>query len=60
MENALQLLRLLMQDERAAKFEGFVRSAAIRGLRLADVAAATGWTNEVLAPSRQKFSSEVL
>jgi selenocysteine-specific elongation factor len=48
MENALQLLRLLMRDERAEKFEGFVRTAGIRGLRLAEVAAATGWTNELL------------
>jgi selenocysteine-specific elongation factor len=49
MDHALELLRLLMRDERAAKFEGFVRAAGIRGLRLADLAAATGWTNEVLA-----------
>jgi selenocysteine-specific elongation factor len=48
MDNVLQLLRLLMRDERAAKFEGFVRAAGIRGLRLSEVAAATGWTNEVL------------
>jgi selenocysteine-specific elongation factor len=48
LEHALQLLRLLMQDERAAKFEGFVRAAGVRGVRLADLAAATGWTNEVL------------
>jgi len=48
MDNVLQLLRLLMRDERAAKFEGFVRTAGIRGLRLAELAAATGWTNEVL------------
>jgi len=39
----------LMRDERAAKFEGFVRASGVRGLRLADLAAATGWTNEVLA-----------
>src|SRR5689334_9911740 len=49
MEHALQQLRLLMSDERTAKFEGFVRAAGVRGLRLADLAAATGWTNEVLA-----------
>src|SRR5215213_1300411 len=49
MNNALQLLRLLIGDERAAKFEGCVRAAGVRGLRLADLAAATGWTNEVLA-----------
>ena len=30
-----------MRDERAAKFEGFVRAAGIRGLRLAELAAAT-------------------
>ena len=49
MEHTLQLLRLLMRDERAAKFEGFVRAAGDKGLRLSDLAAATGWTNEVLA-----------
>ena len=49
MDHALELLRLLMRDERAAKFEGFVRAAGVRGLRIADLAAATGWTNEVLA-----------
>src|SRR6185312_9551533 len=48
MDHVLQLLRLLMRDERTAKFEGFVRAAGIRGLRLSEVAAATGWTNEVL------------
>jgi selenocysteine-specific elongation factor len=49
LEQTQQLLRLLMSDERAAKFEGFVRAAGDKGLRLADLAAATGWTNEVLA-----------
>ena len=49
MDHALELLRLLMSDERAAKFEGFVRASGVRGLRLTDLAAATGWTNEVLA-----------
>jgi selenocysteine-specific elongation factor len=49
MDHALQLLRLLMSDERAAKFEGFVRTSGVRGLRLTDLAAATGWTNDVLA-----------
>jgi selenocysteine-specific elongation factor len=45
----LELLRLLMRDDRTAKFGGFVKAAGTRGLRLADLAAATGWTNEVLA-----------
>src|SRR5215213_8083939 len=49
MTNALQLLRLLMRDERAPKFEGFVRASGVRGLRLTEVWAATGWTNDVLA-----------
>ena len=45
----LELLRLLLRDDRGAKFAGFVKTAGDRGLRLADLAAATGWTNEVLA-----------
>jgi len=49
MAHTLELLRLLMRDERAAKFEAFVQTAGDRGLRLNDVAAATGWTNEILA-----------
>jgi selenocysteine-specific elongation factor len=49
LENTVQQLRALMQDDRAAKFAGFVRISGDKGLRLADLAAATGWTNEVLA-----------
>jgi selenocysteine-specific elongation factor len=45
----VQLLRSLMSAERATKFAAFVRVAAKHGIRLADLAAATGWTNEVLA-----------
>ncbi len=55
MAHTLELLRSLMREERAAKFEGFVQTAGDRGLRLNDLAAATGWTNEVLA----KAASEV-
>ena len=55
MENTLDLLRLLKRDDRAAKFAGFVRASGDRGLRPADLAAATGWTNDVLG----KVSSEV-
>jgi selenocysteine-specific elongation factor len=55
MGNALQLLRLLMRDDRAAKFKGFVRNSGVRGLRFAELAAATGWTDEVLV----KLASEV-
>ena len=45
---AREVLRLLRSEERTARFTGFVRAAGDRGLRLADLAAATGWTNEVL------------
>jgi selenocysteine-specific elongation factor len=48
LERARELLRLLMSDERAVKFTAFVRAVGERGLRLADLAAATGWTDEVL------------
>ncbi len=44
-----RLLRTLLEEDRAAKFRGFVTSAGERGLRLTDIAAATGWTNDVLA-----------
>jgi len=47
--HTLELLRSLLREERTAKFEAFVQIAGDRGLRLNDVAAATGWTNEVLA-----------
>src|SRR6185369_17741080 len=57
MDHALELLRLLMRDERSAKFEGFVRAAGVRGVRLADLAAATGWTNEVLANVAKEIAS---
>lgn len=48
LERARELLRLLRSDERAIKFAAFVRAAGDRGLRLGDLAAATGWTDEVL------------
>src|SRR6185436_7161796 len=49
MAHTLELLRSLMREERPAKFEAFVQTAGDRGVRLNDLAAATGWTNEVLA-----------
>ncbi len=48
MEKTLEQLHSLMSEDRGTKFEGFVGIAGDRGLRLADVAAATGWTNDVL------------
>jgi selenocysteine-specific elongation factor len=45
---AREILRSLISEERAEKFTGFVRASGDRGLHLADVAATTGWTNEVL------------
>ena len=43
------LLRRLVNDDRVAKFRGFVSGSGERGLRLADIGAATGWNNDVLA-----------
>ena len=41
--------RRLMQDDRVVKFREFVSGSADRGLRLPDIAAATGWNNDELA-----------
>jgi selenocysteine-specific elongation factor len=49
MAQTRRLLRTLMEDDRVAVFRGFASSSGERGLRLADVGAATGWTNEVIA-----------
>jgi selenocysteine-specific elongation factor len=46
--HTVELLRSLMREDRTAKFEAFVQSAGDRGVRLNDLAAATGWTNEIL------------
>jgi selenocysteine-specific elongation factor len=62
LEHTLELLRSLMREERASKFEGFVRTSGDRGLRINDLAAATGWTNEVitgLAAEVQKRSEVI-
>src|SRR5215213_9416531 len=48
LEHTLQLLRQLMQDDRAAKFTALVQTSGERGVRIGDLAAATGWTNEAL------------
>jgi selenocysteine-specific elongation factor len=48
-EQTTQLLRALMEPDRAIKFAGFVRAAEKHGVRLMDLAAATGWANNVLA-----------
>ena len=48
MAQTRRLLRTLLEDDRAAKFTAFVRGSGERGLRLADVAAATGWNDELL------------
>lgn len=45
----VELLRSLMSADRATKFAAFVQVAAKHGVRFADLAAATGWTNEVLS-----------
>jgi selenocysteine-specific elongation factor len=47
-----------MRDDRAAKFAGFVKAAGDRGLRLADLAAATGWTDEVLNKAAKEVQAD--
>ncbi len=49
MAQTRRLLRALMEDDRRTKFTAFVRGSGERGLRLADVGAATGWNDRVLA-----------
>jgi len=48
-KETVQLLRALMSPDRTTKFAGFVRTSEQHGVRMADIAAATGWTSEVLA-----------
>jgi selenocysteine-specific elongation factor len=48
-QKTVELLRSLLNPEPATKFASLVRFAKKHGVRLSDVAAATGWTNEVLA-----------
>ena len=45
----IELLRALMNPERATKFAGLVSASRKHGVRAADIVAATGWTNEVFA-----------
>ena len=49
MAQSRRMLRALLLEDRVTKFCGFVSRSDERGLRLADVGAATGWNNEVLA-----------
>ena len=47
-QKTVELLRSLMTAEPATKFASLVRFAKKHGVGLSDIAAATGWTNEVL------------
>lgn len=49
MAQTRRVLRALMEEDRATKFTAFVRGTGERGLRLADVAAASGWNDQVMA-----------
>jgi len=48
LEKSRRLLHQLMNEDRLLKLAAFVEIAGENGLRLSDVAAATGWTDEVL------------
>src|SRR5215203_4369046 len=58
LDEAVQLLRSLMRDDRTAKFAAFVKSSGKRGLRIADIAAATGWSNNVLATVAKEVQAD--
>ncbi|HEX2271443.1 MAG TPA: selenocysteine-specific translation elongation factor [Pyrinomonadaceae bacterium] len=62
MAQTRSLLRSLMEEERMTKFAAFARSAGERGLRLIEIGAATGWTNDVLADvaARAKADKSVI
>ncbi|HEX6047028.1 MAG TPA: selenocysteine-specific translation elongation factor [Pyrinomonadaceae bacterium] len=57
MAQTRRLLHELIDEDRATKFTAFVRGSGERGLRLADVAAATGWNDQVLASAASAAQS---
>ena len=57
-DKTVQRLRSLMSDERSKKLASFVRAAEKHGVRLADIAAATGWTDDVLARAAAEGEAE--
>lgn len=48
-EQTTQLLRSLMSSERPAKLASFVGISGKQGVRMSDLAAITGWTDEVVS-----------
>jgi selenocysteine-specific elongation factor len=61
-EKTRQRLHSLMNADRATKFAGFARASGEHGVRLSDIAAATGWRKEVLAKAaaEAKTANEVV
>jgi selenocysteine-specific elongation factor len=51
-------LRVLLDSDRPAKFSAFVESSGDLGLRLADLAARTGWNDAVLSEIATKAKDE--
>jgi len=51
-------LRTLMDPDRSSRFAAFVESSGNPGLRLADMAARTGWTDAVLSEVATKAKQE--
>lgn len=49
LEKTHERLKLLLSSNRAIRLSTFVEAAGDQGLRFADIAARTGWTDEVLA-----------
>ena len=57
-DETVELLRSLMSSDRATKFAAFVRAAQKHGVRVSDVAAATGWTDDVLAQAASEATKK--
>jgi selenocysteine-specific elongation factor len=63
LQKSRRLLHQLMMEDRLPKLAAFIETAADKGLRLSDIAAATGWTDEVLsqvAAQAAESNSEVV
>jgi selenocysteine-specific elongation factor len=60
LKKTLERLRQLIDGDRSAKFAAFVEGATERGMRVADIAAATGWTSETISQAATQSQKDGL